>query len=136
MSIYYNGNLQATRGNSNSSGINYNVNERDTSIKWVDGKPIYQRTIVMGNSVDLSPNGTIIPTSMFADMNIDNIIDAIAYRRTEDNRDGVANIPVSLWKNSNVYTMYSIGTWAGVYTFTIKYTKTTDQPSPPVIGVS
>lgn len=140
MAIYYNGHLQATKGGGGSSGgggIDYSITEQNTGLKWVDGKPIYQCTIVMGNSVDLSPNGTIIPTGMFTNMNIDNIIDTIAYRRTEDNRDGVANIPVSLWKNSNVYTMYSIGTWAGVHTFTIKYTKTTDQvtDSPIVYGV-
>lgn len=133
MGIYFNGHHQATIG---GGLVDYTVNEQNTGLKWRDGKPIYQRTVVMGSSIDLSPNGTTIPAGIFADMNIDHIINTVAYREAADNRDGIANVPVSLWKNGNTYNMYSLGTWAGVHTFTIQYTKTTDQGNnTPVISV-
>lgn len=31
---------------SNIGGVNYSTTEQDTGLKWIDGKPIYQRTFV------------------------------------------------------------------------------------------
>lgn len=131
MGIYYNGHHQATIG---GGLVDYTVNEQNTGLKWRDGKPIYQRTIVMGSDISLSPSGTTIPAGIFADMNIELIVNAMAYRTPEDNRDGVANIPACIWLYNGSYQIYSLGTWAGVHTFTIQYTKTTDQANnAPVI---
>ena len=48
MAIYYNGHLQSTKGGGGSSGggggIDYSTTEQDTGLKWIDGKPIYQKT--------------------------------------------------------------------------------------------
>lgn len=56
MAIYYNGHLQSTKGGGGSSGggIDYSTTEQNTGLKWVDGKPIYQRT--------LNPNITLTTT--------------------------------------------------------------------------
>lgn len=32
-------------------GVNYSTTEQDTGLKWIDGKPIYQKTIVKNNTV-------------------------------------------------------------------------------------
>lgn len=38
------------------SGIDYSTTEQDTGLKWIDGKPIYQKTFVISdnNYVDIS----------------------------------------------------------------------------------
>lgn len=46
MAIYYNGHLQSTKGGGGSSGggVDYSTTEQNTGMKWIDGKPIYQKT--------------------------------------------------------------------------------------------
>lgn len=107
-------------------GVDYSTTEQDTGLKWIDEKNIYQKTIVLANEIDISSSGANIPNTEFSGLNIENIVNATAYRLVSDNRDGCANIPISMWLYNGDYNIYAIGTWSGVRTITIQYTKTTD----------
>lgn len=106
-------------------GVDYSTSEQDTRLKWVDGKRIYQKTIVLDNEINITSSGATIPNTNFNGLNIENIVNATAYRLISDNRDGCANIPIAMWLYDGVYNIYAIGTWSGVQTITIQYTKTT-----------
>lgn len=71
MAIYYNGHLQSTKGGGGSSGggVDYSTTEQNTGLKWIDGKPIYQRTF--------NPNITLTTTgqSVMAMTDIDTIVE-------------------------------------------------------------
>ena len=106
-------------------GVDYSTSEQDTGLKWIDGKTIYQKTIVLDSELNITSSGATIPNTNFSGLNIENIVNATAYRLISDNRDGCANIPIAMWLYNGVYNIYAIGTWSGVQTITIQYTKTT-----------
>lgn len=128
MAIYYNGHLQATKGGGGSSGgggIDYSTTEQNTGLKWIDGKPIYQKTF------NITPNS-------YADistLNIDSVVSA----------DGMVKLHGNYWDQLNIYagsnynaqfeiavpdgrittTVGSNWTADAIY-ITLLYTKTTD----------
>lgn len=69
MAIYYNGHLQSTKGGGGSSGggVDYSTTEQNTGLKWIDGKPIYQKTFNLTFSSNFM---TVDLTSL----NIDNVV--------------------------------------------------------------
>lgn len=45
--------LENAEGGSGAGGIDYSTDEQDTGLKWIDGKNIYQKTIILReNNVD------------------------------------------------------------------------------------
>ena len=70
MAIYYNGHLQATKGGGGSSGgggIDYSTTEQNTGLKWIDGKPIYQKTFVTTDTNYIDISGLNIDTFVAID---------------------------------------------------------------------
>ena len=67
-------------GDSPAGGVDYSTDEQDTGLKWVDDKPVYQKTIAL--------SGISITTETFNDVatltGIDNLIsiEAIGYEST------------------------------------------------------
>ena len=132
MAIYYNGHLQATKGGGGSSGggVDYSTTEQNTGLKWVDGKPIYQKTI------ELTTNDTWVSLTS---LNIDNIVDYEGLWKAADNTPYPLDT-LGVWGTqvSNSYfsrLMFSptqgvkiaVNGWTFVSGFvTIYYTKTTD----------
>ena len=46
MAVRQYGQIIATKGGGGSGGINYSTEEQDTGLTWIDGKKIYQKTVV------------------------------------------------------------------------------------------
>ena len=127
MAIYYNGHLQSTKGGGGSSGggIDYSTIEQNTGLKWVDGKPIYQRTF------NVSANVSIDITSL----NIDSIVDISGTFETASHGIYSVNMyalsayysRVSLTRTSLLLEIHGDNDWlASTGNITILYTKTTD----------
>lgn len=127
MAIYYNGHLQSTKGGGGSSGggIDYSTTEQDTGLKWIDGKPIYQKTfnITANSYVDISS------------LNIDKVVSS----------DGIMELSNNVFYHLNIYgdanykafygtdvgagrinTTVGSGWTATNICVTLRYTKTTD----------
>lgn len=62
--------------NNGRYGIDYSLNEQATGKKWVDGKPIYQKTLLF------EANDTLVN---IADLNIDNVVDYKGLWRSSSN---------------------------------------------------
>lgn len=54
--------VESEGGSGGGGGVDYSTDEQDTGLKWIDGKNIYQKTIVyngtMSNSIQISHNIT------------------------------------------------------------------------------
>ena len=128
MAIYYNGHLQATKGGGGSSGgggIDYSTTEQDTGLKWIDGKPIYQKTF----------NITAINTYInFSDLNIDTFCRVDGLVKTTSNAvigiftnggsNYVSNLEID-YVNMRMQLLMSGWTFSSGFA-TLYYTKTTD----------
>ena len=104
-----------------SGGINYSTTEQDTGLKWIDGKPIYQKTIVYTNtSVSL------------VDLNIDEIVDIKGVSYLTDGTVFLLNTYAGDQYNMNLditndtLTITTSGWAFSKANITILYTKTTD----------
>lgn len=105
-------------------GVNYSTTEQDTGLKWIDGKPIYQRTFEYSEGVDIDTSGTRLPTVIANELiNVDNIIKAEAIRTTSGSKQAYIALWAYKYDGVNVYTA---GSWDDVNIFTFWYTKTTD----------
>lgn len=123
MGIYYNGHQQANigGGSSGGGGINYSTTEQATGLTWIDGKPIYQKTVVYTNtSVSL------------LDLNIDDIVDIRGVSYLTDGTVFLLNTYAGDRYNTNiditndVLTITMNGWTFAKAHITIYYTKTTD----------
>ena len=100
--------------------------------KWIDGKPIYQKTFICSNNFNFGANSWFSLNSAFSDItsdfvsSIDSLVDASL-------RLG-KGYPISAWILVNhpsndvlgAYTNASSGLSKGEGTLTLQYTKTTD----------
>lgn len=128
MAIYYNGHLQATKGGGGSSGgggIDYSTTEQNTGLKWVDGKPIYQKTF------DIPATDTYIDLTS---LSIDNFVRVDGLIKTTSNAvlgvfaSAMPNYACNLeidYHNMRMQLLMGGWTFASGYA-TIYYTKTTD----------
>lgn len=107
-----------------SGGIDYSTTEQDTGIKWINGKPIYQRSFALSSDLICGSNSWTY-TGMNA-TNVDFIIDheCLASNGTnwgaiEVNLDTINNVRqfgILNTRNANISVRY----------LTVRYTKTTD----------
>lgn len=107
------------------SANSYSTNEVKTGGKWIDGKPIYRKTLVFTN-LTLSNTPTHIGTT---DIPITNITKAEELVRKNDLvLTGSSHKAVYIESNGKIFAsqnLSSITTGWDIY-FTIEYTKTTD----------
>lgn len=113
--------------------VDYSITEQNTGRKWIDGKPIYQKTFVptapatswegINNSVDVSG------------LNIDNLINTEAPGQNINNgnyflldmvSDQTNTIVLEPTKSNILVYLGNGNAPARVFNFTIWYTKTTD----------
>jgi len=127
MAIYYNGHQHATKGGGSSGGggIDYSTNEQDTGLKWIDGKPIYQKTFI------ITQNDT------WEDLTSLNIDTCIEQKGTFNSVSGACeafNIRVTdvyyayieMELTNNRFRVYIEGWTLATARVTLRYTKTTD----------
>lgn len=100
--------------------VNYSTAEQDTGLKWIDSKPIYQKTIAYTTSVSL------------ANLNIDEIVDIKGVSYLTDGTVFLLNTYGSNQYNTNMditndtLTITTNGWAFSKANVTILYTKTTD----------
>lgn len=132
MAIYYNGHQHATKGGGSSGGggISYSTTEQDTGLKWIDGKPIYQKTYHITESAETEEKEYDISND-----NVDTMIECNALVRAGTGGgnnvytapriiNGTYFISVSASDTSIVITAISYK-FTEAYV-TLRYTKTTD----------
>jgi hypothetical protein len=102
-------------------GVDYSTTEQDTGLKWIDGKIVYQKTIVYTNiSVDLT------------NLNIDEIVDIKGVSYLTDgtvfllNTYGGAQYNMNMDITNDNLTITTSGWAFSKANVTIFYTKTTD----------
>ena len=127
--VVQDGNMHAVTSNAVADAISYSTNEVKTGGKWIDGKPIYRKTVSCGALAA----GT--KTVAHGISNLGDIINIHGVARTAsaDNTSlplpYASSVPVILYVNTNnVVVEISNNNYAG-YTrseVTIEYTKTTD----------
>lgn len=133
MAIYYNGHLQSTKGGGSSGGggLDYSTTEQNTGLKWIDGKPIYQKTL------QFVANDTLVN---IADLSIDNVVDYKGLWRSTNNAPYPLDT-LALWGSQTSNSYFSrlvfsddisgvkvmVNGWTFASGFiTLYYTKTTD----------
>jgi hypothetical protein len=101
--------------------VNYSTEEQNTGIKWIDGKPIYEKVYVLQKSIDVSYNSwtaTGISTS-----EIEQLINVITYYKS------------SCWGGALIATIDNgdfrfqttrNGASCSLDKFVVRYTKTAD----------
>lgn len=96
---------------------NYSTNEKVIG-KWIDGKLVYQKTIVPSSAINLTANTWVEINNVIP--NIANVLLCMGHYNS------VGTIPLCSNKNTNngivVYSNIGIN---NVYAFTVQYTKTT-----------
>lgn len=109
-----------------TGGVDFSTNEQDTGLKWIDGRPIYQKTYVLDTKPSIGTGWHSILTKGESELTIDKIINGFVITDT-----GIY-FPVGVACNDDtnieVYNMSSI-TITGVEYFTIQYLKTTPTPA-------
>lgn len=123
--------------NVNQSGgtnlINYSTTEQDTGIKWIDDKPIYQKTLEI-TSTQLTSSETVLANGI---SNVDNIceITGIAYKTGNGFTPLTTYHSSSAWAcgiynvNRTGFTFFvgnSLKPYISALKITFRYTKTTD----------
>lgn len=125
------GNLHAVTSNAVAESLSYSETEQATGGKWIDGKPIYRKTVEIGNL----PNKTVKQIANVLS-NVDNIVEIRGVAKSStldivlpyiDISGGVtylANIYVSNKTHLQINTNYNFSSYTGFAV--IYYTKTTD----------
>lgn len=135
MNIYNTENDKLTRVANirESSLLDYSTTEQNTGRKWIDGKPIYQKTFV-----PTAPATYWAGTSNFIDvsgLNIDTLINTEAQAQNPNNGVyfplSIASTPSSTVVMTSAKSDIQVylgdnSAPARVFSFTIWYTKTTD----------
>ena len=110
-----------------ASSFQFSTDEQKTNMKWLDGKPLYAKTIITnveinGKNVDINHN---IP-------NVDKIFIDSAFFNKPDGSSYVLPYATTKYTSVIVYrtqlTFISNGSWPTTYekSITVIYTKTTD----------
>ena len=119
------GNLHAVTSNAVADGLSYSTDEVKTGGKWIDGKPIYRKTLVFTN-ITLTDTPTQIGTT---DIPIDNIIKTEEFVfRSEIAMAGSSHESVYIEHGGKIFALQTISSYKDswyIY-FTIEYTKITD----------
>ena len=108
-----------------SGGINYSITEQDTGLKWIDGKPIYQKTFEhISSNTDIDISGLNIDRVV----SIDGVVEFTSGTVYALNIHGSAdyNVYTDLKKVEGKLKVVVNGWTASNIDVTIKYTKTTD----------
>ena len=133
-------------GGSSAGGIDYSLTEQDTGIKWINNKPIYQKTIFFGNLPNATSRSVNVESS---DIDIIWIKpDGCYLYRTESNPAQTVSWPISFPSTSSApLSFYFTVTCTASHTaqiscnagthdrtdiiayITVQYTKTTDSTS-------
>lgn len=104
---------------SSGSSINYSITEQDTGIKWIDGRPVYQKTIDYGS--DKSINANTWTDTQEPKGDIDLILECSVLNATGTNA-GFMGCAININQNIQLISMR-----ATTYRYlTIRYTKSTD----------
>ena len=123
--VIQDGNMHAVTSNAVADAISYSTNEVKTGGKWVDGKPIYRKTLVFTN-ITLTSTPTQIGTT---DIPMTNIIKTEEFVLKNDLASaGSSYESVYIEASGKIFArqdLSSITTGWNIY-FTIEYTKTTD----------
>lgn len=112
--------LSPVTSNAVANALSYSTEETLTGETWIDGKPIYKRTIehTLITNVTYNWQGT---TKVIQDIEtlvkVENVIG-------EDN--GRVNVPILFKYGANNLQFFQIYRFEGYYTVTCFYTKTTD----------
>ena len=116
-----------------SSLLDYSTTEQNTGRKWIDGKPIYQKTFVpVAPATYWSGTNNTIDVS---GLNIDNLINTEAQGQNIYNSnyfslkmvsDQTNTIVLDPTKSNILVYLGNTNAPARVFDFTIQYTKTTD----------
>lgn len=112
------------------SSIDYSTTEQLTGRKWINSKPIYQKTLAFTNLTIPQQSRFTIPHGI---TNLDKMINLETQMTTEqsDYNGGVVVFPIySAWCTSTDLSVAYYADWNGsnnrTWYFTIYYTKTTD----------
>lgn len=116
-------------GGGGSSGHNYSTTEQVIGT-WIDGKPLYEKTIVYTPSGTISSNTTIanIPNAK-----VMRVTEATAYNPSENRGYALPDVRSNggtkfTYDNGDVTLEIINDSWSSSWTFyvTVQYTKTTD----------
>lgn len=107
-------------GGGGGSGVNYSTSEVNTGIKYIDNKPVYQKTIVLNNA----HNGDILAS------NVEHVIECSGYVTDSSGTEvsipyAVSTTTAGVWKDN---TDSAVFICSSAYSnrkavITIKYTK-------------
>ena len=126
------GNLHAVTSNAVAKALSYSTTEQATGGKWIDGKPIYRKTL----ELILSTSGGIIAN--LSELNIDTVVNmrGVIFNTTSDfivlngsYSYGTDNIIFFIRKTDGCLYFYrDVATYTegAPCNFTVEYTKTTD----------
>ena len=123
--VVQDGNMHAVTSNAVADGFSYSTDEVKTGGKWIDGKPIYRKTLVFTN-ITLARNDTTLIGN--TDIPINKIIKT---EETMFNSTGLAGSTYKAIYIEHTGDMYAFQNLTDTTTgwtiyFTIEYTKTTD----------
>lgn len=99
----------------------YYSEEEQVVGRWIDGKPIYQKTYLLGSGVYITNSGTSISSYLDNISTYDQIIDVVGYGK--NNNDARVD---SLYLNTTGMAYCAEGMTTN--RITVQYTKTTDAP--------
>lgn len=109
--------------------IIYSVEEREIGV-WVNGKPLYQKTVMLGERITVNSSFTTVVGNMASD-NAESIVDALVFDNNGGNDYTLvrlirSDIDLMLDNSKNIIANYEGGYSSKMTGYTIRYTKTTD----------
>lgn len=123
--VVQDGNMHAVTSNAVADSLSYSPNEVKTGGKWIDGKPIYRKTLVFTN-LTLTNTPTQIGTTDIPITNITKTEELVI--RNDLSLVGSSYKSVYVDATGKIFVSQTLSSYTtdwNVY-FTIEYTKTTD----------
>ena len=105
------------------SDLDYSTEEQLTGKRWIDGKPIYQKTYILGEKITTKTNEWNI---LLSDLNEDTAIQGTLY--IDDGKRSYTGCGFKFENGLQVFVTLLLE----ITGFTVEYTKTTDTASSPV----
>lgn len=126
MKLVIGGEVVEVPGGGGSSGEVYSTEETRIGT-WIDGKPIYKKTIVFKNASIPSGWGNANPRIVeIPDIDIESLIDCTSQFYPIGTDTKMCTIASAIDGKLAFFNNYSANSFTCSGTFTLKYTKTTD----------
>lgn len=122
-------NTHAVQSGAVANALSYSTTEQRTGGTWIDGKPIYRKTVTFSTNTTIgSDEGTTFTLAQLGLSNVDNFISVVAHNTVGSKTNERRISPLGMfWLSETQVRLRSVSNLSSSFrSITMEYTKTTD----------